>query len=438
MIDRKVKLSKESLTSLIKRKIQEANPQYKDIPWDEFDLHFEQGIMNTEEGVKKAKVYLKPKTRKYKTQDPKGIPFTYSVLPGEEFFMEYLSIPDNSISEYVTDNVPYLNSLGLKVEASKPVVDSNTGFKYTDYFVLPKVNKIPTDDDYVLDLLYLTKYEGYDKPALFRYRVIDEPDVNYFKQFTHLLDLRKYAFALVDEYMNIILQKINYYKFVANYNTSSKGYTFKSPYSYLTLYNSDLFNEGKEPMDKTKLNGIAYTNGYFNHPLIHILFTLGSSPNETDIGNGRGNYQYSKLNDKYVSKDSLQQHLEVKHHFLYWTYNYLVSGLEGTIKETDVDYEKDFNYNNFGGADGYRKYVIDLATGTLWSTTRYYHQGTPTTQNRNTKTYNTIGSVLPIINGNFRVNLLNRAKELYLATPVGKLTTDIGYRKTDLFVGNTL
>lgn len=140
-----------------------------------------------------------------------------------------------------------------------------------------------------------------------------------------------------------------------------------------------------------------------------------------------GDYQYSNLNDRVIERNNLVKHPTVAHHFVYFTYNYLVSGLEGSIKYSDSDYDPSFNYN-FEGKDAYRKYVIDLATGSLWSSTSYYHISP--------KTYNTIGMMLGIPNTNYFSNLLNKAKELYLKTPAGILGTQLGIRKTDLFVGS--
>lgn len=433
--ERKARISKEPLFDLIKRKIQAANPQYRDIPWDDFELSLEPGTIKQNGDIEQAVIYLKPISPKYKTRDPKGVRFTYNVLDGDTFFTKYFSVPTETITAYMTENVPFLaTTLNLSVYIGKPILNEETGFTIKDYHVLGSEYHVlgsagddTTRKNSVINLLYRKEYEGSEKPALFRYRTYAEPTTQWLNKFTNLVDLRAYAFPLLEQYLECIIQKFNRYNVVSGYNTATKTFTYKSPYNQTLLYHPDIVNNGVKPK-QNRLNGLVYTNEYFNHPLFQILFTLGSSPVETGIGNGRGNYQYSDLNNWVDKSGILPPHPTVEHHFVYFTDNYLVSGLEGPISESDIKLmDPDFNYS-FNGKDAYRKYVIDLATGSLWSSTRYYHISP--------KTYNTIGMMLGIPNVEYYSNLLNKARELYLKTYAGKLGTKLGIRKTDLFVGS--
>lgn len=139
----------------------------------------------------------------------------------------------------------------------------------------------------VINLLYRKEYEGSEKPTLFRHRIYAEPTMQWLNKFTNLVDLRAYAFPLLEQYLECFIQKFNRNNVVSGYNTSTKTFTYKYPYDQTLLYHPDIVNGGVKPK-QNRLNGLVYTNGYFNHPLLQILFTLGSSPVETGIGNGRG------------------------------------------------------------------------------------------------------------------------------------------------------
>lgn len=409
---------KKALKSFIIDKIKEANLRLDEskINWDTSTFKVNPGLFTDDNTTIKSAIQLIELGGESTT-------FNYVNISGKSFFENKLELPNNIILEYANEISTYLTKLGFNTEITDLKEDPVTGFREGYLYVRNNQDKtIDVNNDMTtIRLLSETMYED-NISAIHRIKIIDEPSAEWFKSITNLIDLRAHAHPLLSQYMEILTQKINYYGFITGYNTNNNTYTMKNPYGFI---NYRALNTGKYK-NNLMLSSFRHETEYasvFNQTFFSILFGLASSPNIRDIvGDDEPVYKPSKITSKYTSE--IPAHSTINQLFLSSDNAYLYSSLDGKISTSDDDYNP--KYPNSVG--NYRGQIIELNSGTLYSTTRFYLDA-------KIKNYNTVGLRIPYLDMDYKFNLYNRCKELLNLTPIGKLSKDIGYRRTETSIG---